>query len=135
MNANVGRLKVNVFAKSVGMPINNAKVTITDRDSLKTIEEFRTDSSGNTPTVELSAPPVEYSLEYSNQKPYSEYNVFIDADGFDRTVFYGVQIFSTSTAIQNATMNYRTEIAPSVQRFLIEEPVLWGVYSPKIIES
>ena len=135
MNANIGKLRVNAYAESVGMPIDNAKVTITDRDSLKTIDEFRTDSSGNTPTVELSAPPVEYSLEYSNQKPYSEYNVFIDADGFDETVFYGVQIFSTSTAIQNANMNYRTEIAPPVQSFLIEEPVLWGAYPPKIIES
>ena len=135
MSNGYGQLSVNVYANDVGMPIENAKVTITDRNSESVIEEFITNSSGQTPVVELPAPPVEYSLEYSNMKPYSEYNVFVESNGFELLKVEGVQIMSTTATIQPAKMKYRTDNNDLVRKILISEPVLWGVYPPKIPEA
>src|SRR5574344_3026166 len=97
MNSDYGRLSVSVCANNISMPIDNAKVTITDRDNQRVIEELTTDSSGQTPLIDLPAPPVEYSLEYSNMKPYSEYNVSVRSDGFENLEVDGIQIVSSST--------------------------------------
>ena len=135
MNDNIGELQFNVYAENVGAPIENAKVTITDRDSESIIEEFRTDSSGQTPSIELPAPPVEYSLNPESPKPYSEYNVFVESESFDKLSFFGVQVFSSSKAIGNADMKLITGNNESTQKILIQEPVLWGAYPAKIPES
>lgn len=135
MNNNNGLLQVNVCANSKGMPIDNAKVTITDRDSIHIIDELYTNSSGQTPIIELSAPPLEYSLDYSSNKPYREYNVFVESDGFEKMSIYGVQIFSSSKAIETAEMKYRTANEENVRNILIGEHVLWGAYPAKFPES
>lgn len=132
MNDNIGELQFNVYAENVGAPIENAKVTITDRDSESIIEEFRTDSSGQTPFIELPAPPVEYSLNPESPKPYSEYNVFVESESFDK-LFFEFRYFSK--AIGNADMKLITGNNESTQKILIQEPVLWGAYPAKIPES
>lgn len=135
MNSDYGRLSVNVYANNIGLPIENAKVTITDRDSQKVIEELTTDSSGQTPIVELPAPPVDYSLEYSNNKPYSEYNILVESNGFEKLKVDGIQIMSTTTATQTSQMKYRTDNSHLGQNILINEHTLWGVYPAKIPEA
>lgn len=135
MNSDYGRLSVNVCANNIGLPIENAKVTITDRDSQKVIEELTTDSSGQTPIVELPAPPVDYSLEYSNNKPYSEYNILVESNGFEKLKVDGIQIMSTTTATQTSQMKYRTDNSHLGQNILINEHTLWGVYPAKIPEA
>lgn len=135
MNSNYGKLQINVFADTIGMPLENAKVKITDRDSIKTIEELKTDSSGQTQIIELPAPPPEYSLEYGNNKPYSEYNISVEAEGFENMTFQGVQIFPDSKAVENAEMKYQTNNTQQKHNILIGEHVLWGAYPAKIFES
>ena len=136
MNGDKGSLQVNVYAQNIGIPVENARVTVTDRDSLRIIEEFRTDSSGQTAELSLPAPPAEYSLEPSNNKPYSEYNVFVEADNLEKAAFYGVQIFSGTQAVTNVGLQYITDNdSPSMRSVLIPEPVLWGAYPAKIPES
>lgn len=135
MNNNNGLLQVNVCANSKGMPIDNAKVTITDRDSIHIIDELHTNSSGQTPIIELAAPPLEYSLDYSSNKPYGEYNVFVESDGFEKMSIYGVQILSSSKAIETAEMKYRSTNEENGRNILIGEHVLWGAYPAKFPES
>ncbi len=135
MHNDYGRLSINVHANNIEVPINNAWVTVTDRDSQKIIEQLRTDSSGNTPIIELPAPPVDYSLEYSNVKPYAEYNVLIYADGFKRLKVEGIQIMPSSTSIEIAEMKYRTDNINLEHHILINEHVLWGAYPAKIPEE
>lgn len=135
MSNDYGRLGVSVCANNIGMPIEQARVTIMDRDNQRIIEELVTDSSGQTPIIELPAPPVEYSLEHSNMKPYSEYNVLVRSDGFENFEVDGVQIISSSTAKEIAQMKYRTDNSNSGQRILVNEHTLWGVYPTKIPEE
>lgn len=135
MNSNYGRLSISVCANNIGMPIDNARVTITDRDNQKIIEKLTTNSSGQTPIIELPAPPVEYSLEYSNMKPYSEYNILAESDSFENIKIDGIQILPSSTAKETAQMKYRTDNSNSVQQILVNEHTLWGAYPAKIAED
>lgn len=50
----------------------------------KVIEEVRTDNSGRSPELELSAPPLAYSMEPVEYQPYSEYNVYVEASTLNR---------------------------------------------------
>ena len=71
-----GRLKVNVVSQATSRPVPEAKVSISYTgvpDSL--VEQLSTDASGQTSSLELEAPPLEYSLEESSeQQPYAEYH-------------------------------------------------------------
>ena len=58
-----GELKVSVFTEDGTRPVENALVRISyTGESGQTVEEVRTDSSGQTPTLELKTPPLELSL-------------------------------------------------------------------------
>lgn len=57
-----GELKINVEAALRTVPVENATVDISytgEPDQI--LEEVRTDQNGNTGTLELKAPPLEYS--------------------------------------------------------------------------
>ena len=69
-----GRLKIHVTAASGGTPISGARITVSyTGEPDRQLEEVTTDSSGNTEELELAAPPLEYSIEPSEEQPYSEY--------------------------------------------------------------
>ena len=56
-----GELKVSVFTEDGTRPVENALVRISyTGESGQTVEEVRTDSSGQTPILELKTPPLEY---------------------------------------------------------------------------
>ena len=79
------------------------------------LERLMTDSSGQTETVDLEAPPVEYSMEPSEEQPYSEYNLRINAPGYEPLTVSGAQIFSGQLALQNQGM---LQISAQVRRRL-----------------
>ena len=68
-----GQLQINLTSEINAYPVENARVRISYTgvpDSQ--IEELTTDSSGQTETIDLAAPPLEYSLDVTNeQQPYS----------------------------------------------------------------
>ena len=79
-----GELKVSVFTEDGTRPIENALVRISYTGGVgNTVEEVRTDSSGQTPTLDLKTPPLEYSMEPVEQQPYSEYTIQVLAEGFE----------------------------------------------------
>ena len=54
-----GELKVSVFTEDGTRPVENALVRISyTGESGQTLEEVRTDSSGQTPILELKTPPL-----------------------------------------------------------------------------
>ena len=66
------------------------------------IEELNTDISGQTQVVDLDAPPLEYSLNENNEEmPYANYDVEIDAPGYEVENVENVEILPRSLAIQN----------------------------------
>lgn len=71
-----GQLKIQVTSGQRAVPIPNATIEISytgDPDSV--LETVSTDENGQTPVVDLPAPPVEYSMSPSENQPYSEYNL------------------------------------------------------------
>lgn len=61
-----GKLQVTVLTEDGTRPVENAMVRISYTgvpDSV--LEEVRTDSSGQTPVLDLKTPPLEYSMEPS----------------------------------------------------------------------
>ena len=78
-----GQLRIRVNSKSEGLPIANAKITISyTGNPSQPIEEVTTDESGNSEVLTLDAPPLEYSMEPSEQQPYAEYTIEVAGISF-----------------------------------------------------
>ncbi|MBN7774536.1 peptidoglycan-binding protein [Clostridium aminobutyricum] len=131
-----GRLQVNAFALDVGKPASDASVVITSRDTNEVVDELMTDSSGQSAIIDLSAPPVDFSLEPESEvQPYSEYDVSVNLEGYEPVRLDGVQILSSTTALQNVNLRpiVRDEVQP--QDIVIDPHTLWGIFPPKIPED
>ncbi len=130
-----GRLRVNVTSILNSFPVEGASISVGYTgvpDSQ--IETIQTDATGNTPEIELPAPPIDYSLEPGAEQPYSEFTLRIRAEGFSSVEVDGVQILPEVTAIQNA--NLEVEEAPEEEALYVIPPhTLFGDFPPKIAES
>ena len=138
---NRGYLHVGAFHRSIGYPVKNARVRITARGNSDIImEELFTDSAGQSPVVDLPAPPAEFSLNESigfGLKPYSEYDVDIFADGFNPVKIEGVQVFPDIRSIQDVMLNELSGPVGDREIIIITigDNTLYGNYSPKIPEE
>ncbi len=129
-----GFLNVEVRAVRNAAPIPEARVTVSRPEA--TVEELNTDAAGQTVTVELATPPIDYSLQVEGGKPYSEYNLRIDAEGFRSIIVQGAQILPESTAIQRIRMSPEVSAEGSEPQVIVVEPnTLWGIFPPKIPED
>ena len=134
----LGQLQINVTSTLGLIPIQDATVTISYTGVPDmAVEQLRTDSSGQTEVIELPAPPLEYSMEpeQANQ-PYSEYNIQVDAPGYESVMVSGTEILPDVTALQPIQMT-PLETAPSDEEevLVIPEHTLYGEYPPKIPED
>lgn len=130
-----GQLQLQVNSVLGFVPIENATITISyARDPDTIIEQVRTDSSGETANIDLPAPPIEYSMEPVEQQPYSEYNLRIDAEGYDPVFISGTEILPDTLAIQPVRME-PIENQLVTENIVIPEHTLYGVYPPKIPEA
>ena len=130
-----GLLQVNVVNIQNNFPIQNARITISYKgDPQSPVEQVVTNSSGQTEQVALSAPPLELSLEPGDVQPYSEYNLRVEAEGFDPLVVSGTEILADSTAIQPVSMTPVGAVPPPEDPVVIPDHTLYGNYPPKIAE-
>lgn len=89
-----GKLNVNVISDNTNRPIEGATVRITTESAPdRIIEEARTDAQGQLNDIELETPPLEYSMDPSANKPYSEYTIYVSAPGFETTEISGAELF------------------------------------------
>ena len=131
-----GFLKVRAFSSENLIPIDNARIEIAGTGNPDNpIIVTETDQNGLTENIELEAPPLEYSLEPSDNQPYSEYNVKIYADDYDETIISGVQILSGEFGIQNIEMNPSVTSEQTYDPTVIAGHTLWEFYPPKIAEA
>ena len=93
-NIDRGTLQITVHSKTDNRPVENALVRISyTGDPNSIIEEVRTDSSGNTPVLQLKTPPLEYSLNASEEaQPYAEYSMQIKAEDFHQEEIAGTEV-------------------------------------------
>ena len=133
-----GRLQIHAVNIQTNIPIRNATVTISYKgEPDRIIERLETNSSGQTPLISLPAPPVGYSLELTIIQPYSEYNLLVEAEGFEPLAISGTEILADSTALQPADMTpvEPGENQPPDQPVVIPDHTLYGEYPPKIAEA
>lgn len=134
----LGQLQINVTSSLGLIPVPDATVTISYTGVPGvTVEQLRTDSSGQTAVIELPAPPLEYSMEPEQEnQPYSEYNIQVDAPGYESVMVSGTEILPDVTALQPIQMT-PLETAPSQEEEVIVIPdhTLYGEYPPKIPED
>lgn len=135
--AYAGSLKISVVSTIGLIPVENATVTISytgDPDS--PIETLTTDSSGQTPTIELPAPPLAWSLNPENeQQPYSEYNIFVTAPDYEPVLVTGSEIFADQLSLQPIRMNPLATTEEEEKLVIIPEHTLFGNFPPKIPED
>lgn len=133
----VGSLKISVISSLGMVPIENATVTVSytgDPDS--PIQTLTTDSSGQTPVIELPAPPVTLSLDSSAQEqPYSEYNIGVTAEGFEPVLISGSEILAAQLSLQPIRMTPTDSMAETDNIVVIPAHTLFGIYPPKIPED
>lgn len=133
-NVDRGGLKVTVMTADGTRPVENALVKISyTGESGQTIEEVRTDSSGQTPVLDVKTPPLEYSMKPSEQQPYAEYTVQVEAEGFENSEIAGIQVLPSVRAEQPVRIAFQANA--SFERLVIGPHTLWGEYPPKIEEA
>ena len=141
-----GFLTISVINASTNRPIPNATINIYGMNDQQentgiVLQNLITDESGQVRNLTLSAPNIEYSLEPSNVKPYSEYIIEAIADGFETVLINGTQILPVVEALQNIPMgssSTRKKKSKTRQNDIvydIPDHTLWGDYPPKIPDS
>lgn len=134
----VGELQVNVLSAVDNRPIENATIDITYKGdpTNNVIVELKTNDLGQTPIIDLPAPPLDYSLEPNSAMPYSEYVFTIKAPGYEPIVISGAEILPTVKALQNIVLDPLPSAGGgTAEAFVIPDHTLYGDYPPKIIED
>lgn len=130
-----GQLKVNVTEQRTNVPVSDASVTISYTGGPQTpIENLVTNSVGQTEIVSLATPPIDYSLAPSDEQPYAEYTLEINASGFESIVITGVNVMEGVTALQNVEL-VEAQDTTGGRRIVISPHTLFGDYPPKIAEA
>ena len=116
-------------------PIQDAVIDISyTGDPESTVEEVTTDQNSQTETLELPAPPLEYSMAPSENQPYSEYTFRVSAPGYETLTISGAEILPDATALQEIRLR---PLAPgeTIDNIVIPAHTLFGDYPPKIAEA
>lgn len=126
-----GSMQVSVISKETNEPIPDARVTISfSGDPENIVDQLTTDSNGQTETISLPTPPLEYSQEPNINQPYSEYTVSVSADGFQPFNVSGSQVLALETALQSISLNPET-----ASNIVVPAHTLYGNFPPKIAEA
>lgn len=136
-NQYAGTLKISVVSSIGLIPVDNAVVTVSYTGEPETpLNVLTTDSSGQTPVIELAAPPLELSLNPdADRQPYSEYNISVTADGYEPVYVSGSEILANELSLQIIRMNPLASTEEDEKVVFIPAHTLWGEYPPKIPED
>lgn len=131
-----GTMRIKVASSLGQLPVPGASVSIfytAEPDSA--IIQLTTDESGLTEEIELPAPPVQYSLEPSDVKPYAEYNIEVTAPGYEPVYVFGSELLANELSLQTIRMNPLEVTEEDEKTVVIPPHTLWGDYPPKIPEA
>lgn len=128
-----GYLEVNVYSGTIANPVKGATVTVLSGEG--EVAREITDEDGKTALITLDTVDKSYSEnQQSEVRPYTTYDIVVEALGLTPTKIEGVQIFDGVTSIQNV---YLTSIDENSNEDVEEIPpnTLWGEYSPYISQD
>ncbi len=130
-----GWLRFVVTASLELLPIQDATITITPENTTEeVIGVLHTDESGQTSAIALPTPPFSYSQEPSEDQPYAQYDILIEAEGYEPAEVLGIQVLPEVTAIQEVSLE---PLEQGETETMIEIPAhtLYGMYPEKIPEA
>ena len=135
-SSDTGNLNVIVTGTDSYSPLSSATIEIANTgEPNRILESITTDQNGQTGYIELSAPPREYSMEPTDNQPYSEYNLKISAPGYQEGLISGAQIFSGENGLQSIVLLPSEQTPDYVYNpIVIGGHTLWEYYPPKIAE-
>lgn len=139
-----GFLTVSVLDNLTNRPIEGATVNIYsnpesgERSSI-VYQNLTTDSSGQVTGLKLDAPDIIFSQQPSDVRPYSQYTVEVQIDGYKTVLVDGTQVFPTVESRQNVPLLSKERCRSSYSRqneevYNIGDNTLYGTYPPKIPE-
>lgn len=131
-----GRLQISVTNQTGFTPIEGARIRISyTGEPGNILEEVQTDTSGQTATLAVNAPPLEYSMEPSENQPYSQYTVQVEAEGYRPIDITGVAVLPEETALQKVALEPLGQGENTVDNIVIPANTLFGNYPAKIAEA
>lgn len=135
-NVDTGTLRIHLTNESNGTPVQGAKISISyTGNPSQTIEEVSADDSGNSEELTLNAPPLEYSMEPSEEQPYAEYTIRVQAPGYRDITVSAINVLPGETAIQNVRMEMEDAPGNQIDTIVIAAHTLYAEYPPKIPEE
>ena len=129
-----GNLQINVTVEGQLIPVENAAVTIYNTGTPdQIVEQTTTNSSGQTESISLPAPNPEYSLDITDEQPYSEFNLRVEAEGYEPFFVSAMQILAGTNSLQRVPLRplARNQLP---DRTVIPPHTLFYEYPPKIPE-
>lgn len=131
-----GGLQIQVETPSGRLPIQDAEVEVSyTGEPESAIEKVTTNSSGQTERLELKTPPLEFSMEPSEQQPYAEYTIQVRAKGFVPVNVSGIQVLPGETAVQRVRLALEESDINPISNIVIPANTLFGNFPPKIPED
>ena len=131
-----GGLQIQVETPSGRLPIQDAEVEVSyTGEPESAIEKVTTNSSGQTERLELKTPPLEFSMEPSEQQPYAEYTIQVRAKGFVPVNVSGIQVLPGETAVQRVRLAPEESDINPISNIVIPANTLFGNFPPKIPED
>ncbi len=130
-----GQLSVSVNSSLNNFPITGAtvQISLTGGDG-SVLEELSTDTSGQTEEVTLGTPPLEYSMDPGEPRPYSEFTIRVTAPGYEPQTVEGTEVLPDAAAIQNIRLRPLSAGEGPAPDILIPDHTLYGEFPPKIAE-
>lgn len=130
-----GELRISVISGVALVPIQGARITITYTENPSVpIFTGTTDNSGETGVIQLTAPDFELSQAPSEIQPYTDYNITVEAQGYEPVLVSGTEILPDRRALQLIRMN-PLEATEEEEIVVIPVHTLFGEYPPKIPED
>ena len=129
-----GKMQIQLVSQIQNRPVRGAKISISYKGAPgQPLEQLQTNSSGQTEIIELAAPPVEYSLQPSEEQPYSEYNLKVEAEGYEPIEVSGSEILSGEISRQKIALRPISD--GNYEDVVIPDHTLFGNYPEKIPEE
>lgn len=135
-NIDKGTLQVHLISQSTGRPIEGARIVLSYiGNPSQTLEEVTTDDSGNTESITLDTPPLEYSMEPNENQPYAEYTILVQAPGYRDITISAIDVLPGEEAIQDVELEAQDAAGSQYDDIVIQPHTLFAEYPPKIPEE
>ncbi len=130
-----GLLQVSVVGTN-SEPVPDARVSISSSGNPEQIlESIEVDESGQSEEISLDTPPLELSMEPSEEQPYAQYTIQVSAPEYWPVNISGIEVLSGEESLQTVRMVPRTgNNPPANSQIVIPANTLYGNYPPKIPE-